>query len=779
MPTTASPYDRLRQILMSIIAAISGHGGTGGGGASPPPPPPPDPPYLASITLSGPTQGVATYPTAAYTVLGFDQFGAAFTFTPIFASGSTGVATINSSTGVATPVANGTTAITAHAVNANGLTITSNTINLVVAARAVTTVTITGPTSVVAGQQTAAYVATAFDQNNVAMTGQTFVWSSTSTGVATINSGNAVATGVAAGSTTIRATCAGIQSNGITLAVAARVVTTITISGPTSVIVTHATAAYSATAFDQAGAVMTGQTFVWHTSDATKATVSTSGVVSGIAAGTPNITATIGAVTSNAVAVTVAAQVATGTIALSPTSATIPAAGTRQFTATVRDQGTPANIIAGAVVTWDTADHSKATSDASGLVTGVAAGATTLNATSGAAAGSAALTINSATGSITATPSSLTLTVGTPNAVVVKDNNNNIVTDQCSFSSDDPSVVYVDYKPVLTSISPSVLTQGDTNILLTLTGQNFTSAALGQGVSITPSTNLTIGTVTFVNATTITVVVSVAGGAAVGGRSLQVTDTGHGSSGAQTLTIKTPGSPTVPVTSGRVLHLMADAGTSTTVDGAAVASWTDQSASAAVFSQATGANQPLYVAVSQAGLPGLQFDGVNDVLTAAAVIAGLNSASGVALFTVARRVSGVGNALLFANNDINANTGFGVGATSALSIFYGTGMTTSALTDPTPLDTAVHQITWAMNPSSTTAKQQITKDGVVVATGTDVYGPGSTVAPTVGALNVPAGYGGAWIIYEVLAYNLAVNPNVLTTQLASIINYLKSKWGTP
>lgn len=762
---------------MSIIAAVGGHGGgvgVGGGGGSGP-----QAPYLASIVLSGPTQGVATYPTAAYTASGFDQNGASFALTPIFASSATGVATINSGTGVATPVANGTTSITAHATNSLGQVITSNAITLQVQARAVTTVTITGPTSVVAGQQTAAYVATALDQNGATMAGQTFVWSSSATGVATINSGNAIATGVAAGSTTIRATCAGVQSNGITLTVAARVVTTIQVSGPTSVIVTHATAAYSATALDQAGATMTGQTFTWQTSDATKATITSGGIASGIAAGTPNITAKIGSVTSNAVALTVQAQVPTGTITVSPSSFTVASAGTQQLTATVRDQGTPANILAGATVTWDTADHSKATVNGSGLVTGVAAGATTVTATSGAATGTSAATVTSATGSINSTPSSLTLTVGTPNAVVIRDNNSNIVTDLCTFSSSNPSVVYVDFQPTLTGLSPSVVSQGDTNVTLTLTGTNFTSAALGQSVAITPSTGLTLGATTFVNATTITqVITAVSGAATVGGRSVTVVDSGHGTTAAQTLTIKTPGSPTVPVTTGRVLHLMADAGTSTTTDGAAVASWTDQSATAAVFS-GIGGQQPTYVAVSQAGLPGLQFDGANDVLTAASVIAGLNSASGVALFTVARRVSGSGNALLFANNDINANTGFGVGATSALSIFYGTGMTTSALSDPSNLDTAVHQVTWVMNPGSGSAKQQIIRDGTVVATGTDVYGPGSTVAPTVGALNVPAGYAGDWIIYEVLAYNLAVNPNVLTTQLASILNYLKSKWGTP
>lgn len=758
---------------MQIIAVIGG-GGTGGSGGSSPPPAA----YLFSITLTGPSSAVATYNTAAYTVVGKDQNGATFSFTPVFASSATGVATINSSTGVATGVAAGSTNITASAVNSLGQTVRSNTIVLAVAARATTTIVLTGDTTVTVGAVTAAYVATAKDQLGNTLTGPSFTYQSSATNRATINA-SGVATGVSAGTTSITAQSGSVTSNAITLTVGSQTVTSIVLTGVTSVIATHSTTAYTAQAYDQNGTAMGGQTYTYQSATPAKATInSTSGIALGVSAGTSSITATVGAVTSNAITLTVSAQVATGTITLSPTSATIAAGNTQAFTPTVKDQGTPANTIAGASVTWDTTDHAKATVDGSGVVTGVAAGSATLNATSGAASGTAALTIQAATGSITSAPTSLSLTVGTPGAVVIRDNNNNIVTDSCTFTSSDPSIVYADYQPAITSLSPSSMAQGDANVTLTITGSGFSSAALGQAVVISPSTNLTIGSPTFVSTTQITIVISVAGGAAVGTRTVQITDAGHGNSGQANLTIRSPGAPTVPVTAGRVLHLMADAGTSTTTNNAGVASWTDQSATGTVFSQGTAGSQPLYIASAQNGLPGIRFDGVNDVMSAAGAVAAI-SVSPVVIFAVATRNSGTGNAVLFSNNDVGNNGGYAVGSTTTLTLYYGNGSTTTVISDAATLGAACHQSTCILNPASGTARQQILKDGTSVATGMDSYTPAVTQAPTIGALNVPAGYNGNWTVHELIIYDATTNPSILTSGLTSVQSYLKTKWGTP
>jgi len=72
-------------------------------------------------------------------------------------------------------------------------------------------------------------------------------------------------------------------------------VAAVTVSAPLRIDVGH-TAQLSAVAFDQTGAQLVGVTFQWSSSDKTIATVSGTGVVTGVAAGSARITAVTGTV---------------------------------------------------------------------------------------------------------------------------------------------------------------------------------------------------------------------------------------------------------------------------------------------------------------------------------------------------------------------------------------------------------------------------------------------------------------------------------------------------
>lgn len=183
----------------------------------------------------------------------------------------------------------------------------------------------------------------------------------------------------------------------------------ITLSGDASVVMTHTTGAYTIAAqTDQNGLPFVGTPgpFTYRSSNPSVATInSTTGVATPVAPGTTNITVQAtnsrGTVITSSPAntLTVVAQIATGTIGLSPISATLANPGTRQFTATVFDQATSPNAISGASVSWDTSDHSKATVSGTGLVTAVATtGGTpiTLTATSGGASGTASVAVSNA-----------------------------------------------------------------------------------------------------------------------------------------------------------------------------------------------------------------------------------------------------------------------------------------------------------------------------------------------------------------------------------------------
>lgn len=74
----------------------------------------------------------------------------------------------------------------------------------------------------------------------------------------------------------------------------------VTVSAPPRSIAVGNTAQLSAVAFDQAGAQLIGVTFEWSSSDKTIATVSGTGVVTGVAVGSARITAMTGTVSGSA-----------------------------------------------------------------------------------------------------------------------------------------------------------------------------------------------------------------------------------------------------------------------------------------------------------------------------------------------------------------------------------------------------------------------------------------------------------------------------------------------
>ena len=167
----------------------------------------------------------------------------------------------------------------------------------------VSSVTVAPSTPSVSAGSTTTLVATVKDANGNVMTGQTISWSSSNTSIATV-SGSGVVSGVAAGTATITATCAGVSGTASVTVTAAPppppVVTSVTVAPSTPSVNAGSTVTLTATVKDQNGNVMTGQTITWSTSNSAIATVNASGVVSGVAAGTATITATCSAKSGSA-----------------------------------------------------------------------------------------------------------------------------------------------------------------------------------------------------------------------------------------------------------------------------------------------------------------------------------------------------------------------------------------------------------------------------------------------------------------------------------------------
>jgi hypothetical protein len=762
---------------MSIVAAVGSRPPTLGHGTIPPDA------YLASMTIAGPTSGVATYGVGTYTLAGKDQYGHAYPVTdPTYSSTETDVATINASSGVAAAVAAGTTSIGATAVNGNGDTITaSNPISLTIAARAVTTIVLTGPTSVIVTHDTAAYTATAYDQKGGAMTGQTFTFHSATPADATIDSGTGVATGVSAGSSVITATIGAVTSNGVTLTVDAQVPTgTITVSPSSFFVAIGDTQALTGTVYDQGSPAnpIVGATIAWSSVDASIASVdSGTGVVTGEATGSTTIDAVDGAASGSSAA-TVTNTTPTS-ITVSPSSATVAPGGTQQLTVT----DNLGNDVT-ALCEFTTDDLTIATVDAPALtglnLSSVDQGYTgdvVLTGTNFRVSGqtvvftaSTGITINSTTvDSDTQITVNITVSgTATPGGRTVE------VDDPDHGNSETQPLTITSLTPTLTSATPNSLAQGATSQNIALVGTNFASGQVAQF----SNGGITVNSTTINSSTSITANVTVSGSATTGAGTVTVHDGTYGDSNTEVFTVTSSGTPTIPVTAGLVLHLMADVGTSTTTNNTPLSDWTDQSTTGAVVSQATSADQPTYLTNVQNGLPVIQTDGSNDILNSSGAISAL-AITNLVIFAVFRRVSGSGDAIALSNLN-GTNAGFAIGLNSSgIELLYGTGSTATALVTAVGADTSVHQSTFILNQAAPANKQEIRVDGLSANTSGNAYS-GATSSPlSVGGLGALGVYYGNFQLAEFAIYDPSINPTILTTDLPTVEAYLKTKWGTP
>ena len=119
---------------------------------------------------------------------------------------------------------------------------------------------------------------------------------------------------------------------------------------------------------------------------------------------------------SNIATVTTPAAPTPTTVTVSPATATVAIGATQTLAATVKDQN--GVVMSGQAVTWSSSNTAVATVNASGVVTGVAAGSATISATSSGKTGSASLTVNAPT-AVPGVVTNLSATVTGPNSVTL------------------------------------------------------------------------------------------------------------------------------------------------------------------------------------------------------------------------------------------------------------------------------------------------------------------------------------------------------------------------
>ena len=209
----------------------------------------------------------------------------------------------------------------------------------------------------------------------------------------------------------------------------------------------------TATVRDQNGGVMSGASVTWTSGDAAVATVDAAGLVTAVATGSAAITATSGSASGSA---SVSVTQAPAQVVVTPESATLSAVGdTARFAAEVQDAN--GNAIANAEVSWASSDDAVATVDNTGLVTAVAEGTATIEATSGAISGSGTVAVMQEAATLTVTPDSLRLTAlgeqAQLTAEVLDANGNVIAGPMLNWASEDEAVATVDATGLVTAVA--------------------------------------------------------------------------------------------------------------------------------------------------------------------------------------------------------------------------------------------------------------------------------------------------------------------------------------
>jgi len=249
-------------------------------------------------------------------------------------------------------------------------------------------------------------------------------------------------------------------------------VASVAVSPASAALQVSQTVQLAATPQDTSGNPLAGRVVTWASSNIAVAPVTASGLVTAVAVGSATITATSEGKTGTAAVAVAIVPVAS--VAVTPASATLQAGQTVQLAATPKDAN--GNALSGRVIGWSSSNPSVATVNASGLVTGVAAGSATITAVSEGKSGGAAITVNPApvpVASVAVTPASATVQAGqtVQLAATPKDANGNPLSGRVvTWVSGNSAVATVNAGGLVTSAAA-----GSATITATSEGQSGTA----------------------------------------------------------------------------------------------------------------------------------------------------------------------------------------------------------------------------------------------------------------------------------------------------------------
>ena len=285
-------------------------------------------------------------------------------------------------------------------------------------------------------------------------TNRSVTWTSSNPAIATVGV-TGIVTGVSAGTATITVTTAdgGFMARAAITVTGPVAVTGVSVAPTTLSLVRGAVGTLTATVTP---AQATNPAVTWSSSNPTIASVSNSGVVTGVGAGTATIRATTvdgGFVASSTITVTVAV---TG-VTVAPSSVSLTTGGTTALTATVL----PADA-SNRSLSWSSSNAAVASVSTSGVVTALAPGAATITVRTidGGFSASAAVNVSGtiAVSGVSVTPTSLGLERGATGVLSAVISPANATNQTVLWSSSDSRIATVTWTGVVTARRPGSVT---------------------------------------------------------------------------------------------------------------------------------------------------------------------------------------------------------------------------------------------------------------------------------------------------------------------------------
>jgi len=454
-----------------------------------------NPTPVASVSVTPSSRDLLVGQSVQLSAQALDAQGNALTGRQVtFTTSNPAVASV-SSAGVVTALTSGSVLITATSEGKNAVA------TIAVSTVPVASVAVTPGSSPLVVGQTTQLTAEPRDAAGTALAGRPVAWSTSAAGVASVSSTGLV-TAVAPGTATISAVSEG-RTGTSTITVSPKPVSAVIVSPGQASVIVGQSVTLSAQVTDEQGNVLSGRPLTFSSGTPGVASVSSTGVVTGVAAGTATITVTSEGKSGTATITVVPIPVAR--VNVSPAQPNVTVGQTVQLNAAA--EAANGQALPGRTATWTSGAPLVASVSSTGVVTALAPGTAVIFANIEGVIGSSAVTVREVpVATVVVTPPTSSMVVGASvqlSASVRDASGAELPGRLVGWTSSDETVAIVSSAGRVTAIKVGTATITASSDGKSGTATVTVTAAPVATVTVTPATaSLTVGQTTTLAAET-------------------------------------------------------------------------------------------------------------------------------------------------------------------------------------------------------------------------------------------------------------------------------------